>query len=45
VLPPIELRERFGRNPDLDEVYEYVTGEIQAKLDELQAERRLPILG
>jgi 1-acyl-sn-glycerol-3-phosphate acyltransferase len=45
VLPPIELRERFGRNPDLDEVYDYVTAEIQAKLDELQAERRLPILG
>jgi 1-acyl-sn-glycerol-3-phosphate acyltransferase len=45
VLPPIELRERFGRNPDLDEVYDYVTGEIQAKLNELQAERRLPILG
>jgi 1-acyl-sn-glycerol-3-phosphate acyltransferase len=45
VLPPIELRERFGRNPEHDEVYDYVTGEIQAKLDELQAERRLPILG
>jgi 1-acyl-sn-glycerol-3-phosphate acyltransferase len=45
VLPPINLRERFGRDPDLDEVYDYVTGQIQDKLDELAAERRLPVLG
>src|SRR6266540_2723233 len=24
-LPPIHLRERFGKNPDLDEVYDHVT--------------------
>jgi 1-acyl-sn-glycerol-3-phosphate acyltransferase len=45
VLPPINLRERFGRDPDLDEVYDYVTGQIQDKLDELASERRLPVLG
>ena len=45
VLPPIDLRERFGRDPDVDEVYEYVTGQIQDKLDALAAERRFPVLG
>ncbi len=45
VLPPIEVKERFGRNPDLDEVYDHITGQMQAKLDALAAERRLPILG
>jgi 1-acyl-sn-glycerol-3-phosphate acyltransferase len=44
-MEPINLRERFGRNPDVDHVYEQVTGVMQAKLDELSAERRLPIVG
>jgi 1-acyl-sn-glycerol-3-phosphate acyltransferase len=44
-LEPIHLRERFGRNPDVDEVYERVTEAMQAKLDELTAERRLPLIG
>jgi 1-acyl-sn-glycerol-3-phosphate acyltransferase len=44
-LEPIHLRERFGKDPDVDEVYEYVTGVMQAKLDELAAERRLPLIG
>ena len=25
-LPPIDLREQFGPEPDLDEVYDHVTG-------------------
>ncbi len=45
VLPPINLRERFGADPDLEEVYDYITGEMQAALDALAAERRLPVLG
>ena len=44
-MDPIHLRERFGRNPDVDEVYEHVTGVMQTKLDELAAERRLPLIG
>jgi 1-acyl-sn-glycerol-3-phosphate acyltransferase len=44
-LDPIHLRERFGRNPDLDEVYGHVTARMQEKLDELSGERRLPVLG
>lgn len=45
VLPPIDIRERFGRNPDKTEVYDYVTGVMQDALDELAAERRLPLVG
>ena len=45
VLEPIDLVERFGRDPDVDEVYEYVTTEMQRTLDELAAERRLPVIG
>jgi 1-acyl-sn-glycerol-3-phosphate acyltransferase len=45
VLEPIYLRERFGRKPDVDEVYEHVTGLMQEELSALAAERRLPILG
>ena len=44
-MEPIRPRERFGRNPDVDEVYDEVTSLIQGKLDELSAERRLPVLG
>jgi 1-acyl-sn-glycerol-3-phosphate acyltransferase len=44
-MEPIRLRERFGRHPDVDQVYEQVTGVMQAKLDQLSAERRLPIVG
>ena len=45
VLPAIEVRERFGPEPDADEVYEYVTGQMQATLDGLAAERRFPVIG
>ena len=45
MLEPIDLAERFGRDPDVDEVYEYVTTEMQRTLDELAAERRLPVIG
>jgi 1-acyl-sn-glycerol-3-phosphate acyltransferase len=45
VLEPIDLYERFGRDPDVDEIYEAVTGLMQATLEELAAKRRFPIIG
>jgi 1-acyl-sn-glycerol-3-phosphate acyltransferase len=45
VLPPIDLVERFGPDPDTDEVYEGVTHEMQQALSELQDERVLPVVG
>jgi 1-acyl-sn-glycerol-3-phosphate acyltransferase len=45
VLEPIRLRERFGEDPDLDEVYDHLTGLMQDALDDLADERRLPVLG
>jgi 1-acyl-sn-glycerol-3-phosphate acyltransferase len=45
VLEPIELTERFGRDPDVDEVYGHVTAVMQETLDSLAAERRLPVIG
>jgi 1-acyl-sn-glycerol-3-phosphate acyltransferase len=45
VMDPIDLRERYGPNPDRDEVYRDVTALMQAQLSELAAERRLPVLG
>ena len=44
-MEPINLRERFGDDPDVDEIYEHVTGVMQEKLDQLSAERRLPLVG
>ena len=45
VLPAIDLREKFGDDPDLDEAYDYVTGTMQSTLDALAADRRFPVLG
>jgi 1-acyl-sn-glycerol-3-phosphate acyltransferase len=45
VLPPIDLKERFGPSPDHDEVYEEVTGEMQEALSGLSEERTLPLVG
>ena len=44
-LPPIHLREEFGAEPDLDEVYDHVMRLMQETLDALAAERRLPGAG
>jgi len=44
-LEPIYLREEFGPNPDLDEVYDEIVARMQQALTALQAERRLPFLG
>jgi 1-acyl-sn-glycerol-3-phosphate acyltransferase len=44
-LPPINLREEFGPEPDLEDVYDHIMGLMQDTLDALAAERRLPVIG
>jgi 1-acyl-sn-glycerol-3-phosphate acyltransferase len=44
-LPPIHLRDQFGADPDLDEVYDHVIRVMQETLGALAAERRLPVIG
>ena len=45
VMEAIDLRERYGGDPDIDAIYEEITAGMQSQLDELAAERRLPVLG
>jgi len=44
-LPAIDLREEFGPNPDIDDVYDHLIRLMQETLDALASERRLPVLG
>jgi 1-acyl-sn-glycerol-3-phosphate acyltransferase len=44
-LPPIYLREQFGEDPDLDEVYDHVMHVMQTTMNALAAERRFPVIG
>ncbi|MCF6386632.1 1-acyl-sn-glycerol-3-phosphate acyltransferase [Mycobacterium sp. MBM] len=45
VLPPVDIEAQFGDTPDIDEVDEHVRRVMQSALDELAAERRLPVIG
>jgi 1-acyl-sn-glycerol-3-phosphate acyltransferase len=45
VLAPIHITERFGSDPDVDEVDQYVRGAMQSALNELARKRRFPIIG
>lgn len=45
VMAPIDLRQRFGADPDVDEIYDFVTAAMQRQLDELAGERVLPLVG
>lgn len=45
VLPPIDLAERFGDDPDWDEAYGYVTSVMQVGLSGLAAKTVVPVLG
>jgi hypothetical protein len=45
VLPPIDLLQRFGPNPEHEDVYDEVTGKMQRALSELQNQRTLPVVG
>jgi 1-acyl-sn-glycerol-3-phosphate acyltransferase len=44
-LPAVHLRERFGEDPDPEEVYEHLITSMQDTLDRLSEERRLPLVG
>lgn len=45
VLEPMQLREEFGEDPDIDEVDVEVRRRMQDALDQLARERRFPVLG
>src|SRR4051795_11722235 len=45
VLDPIDLKKEFGPDPDHDEVYDEVLARMQRTLDDLQSQRRLPLVG
>jgi 1-acyl-sn-glycerol-3-phosphate acyltransferase len=45
VLPPIDLRELFGDEPDWDRAYDYVTSIMQVALSQLAAKSVVPVLG
>ncbi len=44
-LPPIDLLEEFGPDPDIDEIHDHLLRVMQDTLDALAAERRFPVLG
>lgn len=45
VLPPIDLRELFGDDPDWDQAYGYVTSVMQVALSGLAAKTVIPVMG
>ena len=45
VLPPINLREQFGEQPDVDAIYDHVVTTMQETLSRLASERRFPVIG
>jgi 1-acyl-sn-glycerol-3-phosphate acyltransferase len=45
VLDPIDLEDRFGDEPDPDEVYDELTSHMQDALSSLAEERTLPLVG
>jgi 1-acyl-sn-glycerol-3-phosphate acyltransferase len=45
VLHPIHLREEFGEDPDVEEIYDEVVGRMQGTLDDVAGERHLPVIG
>jgi 1-acyl-sn-glycerol-3-phosphate acyltransferase len=45
VMEPIDLRKRYGDDPDVDEIYNDLMARMQDVLETLQAERRLPVIG
>jgi 1-acyl-sn-glycerol-3-phosphate acyltransferase len=44
-LPKIDLKQRLGAKPDIEEAYELVTGKMQKALSDLDDERSLPVIG
>jgi 1-acyl-sn-glycerol-3-phosphate acyltransferase len=45
VMEKIDLRERYGDDPDLERIYEDVMSEMNDVLESLSEERRLPVIG
>jgi 1-acyl-sn-glycerol-3-phosphate acyltransferase len=45
VMPPIDLKERFGEDPDVEEVNQELLASMQDVLTALGQERRLPVIG
>jgi 1-acyl-sn-glycerol-3-phosphate acyltransferase len=45
VLPPVDLRERYGANVDVEEAYAQITSDMQDELTGLSEERTLPLVG
>jgi 1-acyl-sn-glycerol-3-phosphate acyltransferase len=45
VMPPIDLGDELGRNPDVEEGYELVTTRMQRMLTRLANERSVPVVG
>ena len=45
LLAPINLRERYGENPDVEEIYDDLVATMQETLTALQRDRRLPVIG
>ena len=45
ILEPIHLRERYGEDPDIDEIYADLLDSMQETLTALQRDRRLPVIG
>ncbi len=45
LLAPINLRERYGENPDVDQIYDDLVDTMQQTLTALQHDRRLPVIG
>ena len=43
--PRIDLRQEFGPEPDIDEIYDHLIRTMQETLDALASERRLPVIG
>jgi 1-acyl-sn-glycerol-3-phosphate acyltransferase len=44
-LKPIYMREEFGEEPDVDKIYDHIMGVMQAELEVLYRDRRLPVIG
>ncbi len=45
VMPPVDLKRRFGTRPDTDDVYDALTADMQEVLSALADERTLPVVG
>ena len=45
VMPEIDLRKRYGEDPDVEEIYDDVVRRMQDVLDALSEERRFPVIG